>query len=133
MCSPRGRGLRSFVRVDRTRFVGTTTTEETSYALSSLAPDDPQLVATAARAHWTVENALHWTLDVTFGEDASRIRKDHGPENFALIRRLALVLLKREATPRLGLPSKRLRAALSVDYLLKVLATGLPTGPSKKR
>jgi hypothetical protein len=68
-----------------------------------------------------VENKLHWCLDVVFREDDSRVRKDHGPENFAVLRRFALTLLKRERTHRHGLQAKRLKAAWDTDYLLRVL------------
>ena len=68
---------------------------------------------------------MHWILDVSFAEDDSRLRKDHGPENFALLRRLAASLLKNETTATSGVASKRKEAGWDNDYLFKVL-TAVP-------
>ena len=76
---------------------------------------------TAVRSHWSIENELHWTLDIAFDEDRCRVRKDHGPENFALLRHIALNLLKLEKTCKRGIKGKRLLAGWKQDYLLKVL------------
>lgn len=80
---------------------------EVRYYLSSLPPGVKRF-AQAVRGHWGIENSLHWVLDVTFNEDQSRIRKDHGPDNFALLRRFALTLIKRDTSPG---SIKRKRAA----------------------
>jgi len=80
-------------------------------------------VLTAVRSHWSIENRLHWVLDIAFDEDRCRIRKDHGAENFALLRHIALNLLKQEKTCRRGIKGKRLLAGWNQDYLLKVLAS----------
>ena len=93
---------------------------ETRYYLSSL-ENDARLLSGTARSHWGVENSLHWVLDVTFDEDRSRIKKEHAPENFGLLRRLALCLLKRETTSKRGIKGKRLRASWDEAYLLRVL------------
>ena len=77
-----------------------------------------------ARSHWGIKNKLHWTLDVTFKEDASRIRKDCAPENFALLRRIALNLVNREDSYKASNKMKRYRAAMDNDYLLSILAAG---------
>ena len=77
--------------------------------------------AAAVRGHWSIENNLHWQLDVTFGEDQCRIRKGHADANFSLLRRQALSLLKNERTTKVGIKNKRLAAALDEHYLLKVL------------
>lgn len=74
----------------------------------------------ALRNHWRMENCLHWQLDVTFGEDASRIQKRHGAENFALLRRLALALLKRHPGKK-SMRSKRYEATLDVTFLEEIL------------
>lgn len=93
---------------------------ENRYYLLSLENDAKQF-ARAARGHWGIENTLHWSLDVTFREDDSRIRQGEAAENFAVVRHLALSLLKQERTAKVGLAAKRFKAALDTDYLLKVL------------
>jgi len=116
-------GLRSVVFVESERFVGGSLAVEERYYLSSL-PADAKLLNEVIRSHWAVENSLHWVLDVTFGEDRSRIRKGNAPENFGLLRRLALCLLKQEATSRRSIKGKRLRASWDEGYLLQVLCGG---------
>lgn len=98
---------------------GRTSIEQRFY-INSL-PNDAQRFARAVRQHWAIENSLHWSLDVTFREDDSRMRCGHSVRNFAAIRRLALTLLKQETTAQVGLKNKRLRAALDPNYLLRVL------------
>lgn len=114
-------GLRSFAAVECERTVGGKTTTERRYFISSLKGDDAQAIAQAVRSHWGIENSLHWSLDVSFGEDNSRIRKDHGPENFSRLRRIALNLLKQEQTAKVGIKNKRHKAGWDEDYLLRVL------------
>jgi predicted transposase YbfD/YdcC len=75
----------------------------------------------AVRGHWGIENSLHWQLDMSFGEDRSRVRKDHADANMAALRRLALGLLKNEVSKKVGIKNKRLVAAWSTDYLRQVL------------
>lgn len=77
--------------------------------------------AEAVRSHWGIENSLHWQLDVTFREDDCRIRKGHADQNFSILRRTALSLLKNERDEKLGVQNKRLLAAWDDDYRLKVL------------
>lgn len=91
---------------------------ETAYFLSSLS--DADRILHASRAHWSVENTFHWTLDVTFGEDASRVRLDNAPENFAIIRHLAFNLLKAHPS-KATLNNKRFHAALDDSFLLELL------------
>ena len=93
------------------------------YYISSLAPDAERL-ASSIRTHWSVENPLHWVLDLAFQEDVCRIRTDHAPENFTLLRHLALSALNQEKTAKLGIKNKRLRAGWDDDYLLQVLTGG---------
>jgi len=96
-----------------------TSGEETScsdryYILSK--PMDAQAFGNAVRGHWGIENKLHWSLDVTFREDGSRIRKESTPDNFAVIRHICMNLLKQEETFKRGLQGKRYRAAMDMEY-----------------
>jgi len=118
---PQWAGLNSLAAVECERTVGEETTCERRYFISSLAGTDAQVIARAVRNHWEIENKLHWVLDVGFGEDACRIRKGHGAENFSRLRRMALNLLRQEKTQRLGIKNKRLLAGWDHDYLLKLL------------
>jgi predicted transposase YbfD/YdcC len=95
---------------------------ETSYFISSLENQAPTL-AKAIREHWGIENGLHWCLDIAFREDHCRVRKDHAPENLAILRHLATNMLKRETSLKGGMQTKRLKAAWDHGYLLKVLTT----------
>lgn len=111
--------LHTVVMVQRERQLTDRRQTETAYYLSSLPPDAAQLLA-VSRAHWSVENTFHWTLDVIFGEDASQVRTDDAPENFAVLRHIALNLLKRHPA-KLSLKRKRFRAALDDSFLLELL------------
>ena len=94
---------------------------EPRYYLSSL-PPDATVLGRAIRQHWQVENRLHWVLDVVFREDACRVRVGDGTHNLAILRPLALNLLRQEPTPRGSLATKRFRAALDDTYLRRLLA-----------
>ena len=85
-------------------------------------PPRVKLFASATRGHWGIENSLHWVLDVTFDEDRSRIRKDHGPKNFSLLRRIALSLIKQDTTKQ-SVRRKRKRAGWNNQNLLNILTT----------
>jgi predicted transposase YbfD/YdcC len=113
-------GLRSLIKIVSERHVGDQVSTEAHYYITSLLGDARQALH-AVRRHWGIENELHWSLDVAFGEDHSRVRKDHAPENLATLRRLALSLLKQERTAKCGLKAKRLMAGWNEAYLLKVL------------
>ena len=90
-------------------------TSEVRFYISSLKPSVKRFAA-AVRGHWGIENSLHWVLDVTFDEDRSRIRKDYGPHNFALLRRFAVSLIKQDTSPG-SVRRKRKRAAWNNDAL----------------
>lgn len=113
-------GLQSLVVVQSHRRLWNKDTFETRYFLSSLAADAVQF-ARYIRAHWGIENQLHWCLDVVFNEDASRIRKDHAPRNFSLLRRFALNLLRQD-TSKGSLAMKRYKAGLDDQFMLQILA-----------
>jgi predicted transposase YbfD/YdcC len=93
------------------------------YFASILKGTDAKTFSRLIRSHWQIENSLHWSLDVSFSEDASRIRNGYGAENFSRLRRIALNLLKRETTEKVGIKAKRLRAGWDEDYMLKVLTS----------
>jgi predicted transposase YbfD/YdcC len=115
-------GLHTIVIVERIRHLWNETTHEIQFYLTSLQPD-AQLLCRAIRTHWSIENQLHWTLDVTFNEDRSRIRSGHSPRNFAFLRRLALNALNQETTFKRSLRQKRKQAAMNDDYMMTVLNT----------
>jgi predicted transposase YbfD/YdcC len=96
-------------------------TTERRYFISSLSGTDAARMADAVRGHWAVENKLHWQLDVSFREDERRIRKGHGAENYSRLCRLALNLLKRDKTVKIGVHGKRLKAGWDEHYLLRLL------------
>lgn len=114
--------LASVIQVEREREINGQVSQELHYYIASLSAPARSL-ATVIRGHWGIENGLHWGLDVVLREDYSRVRCEHGPENFAVLRRFALNLLKRERTHKHGMQAKRLKAAWDSDYLLKVLET----------
>jgi len=97
------------------------TTFETRYYISSL-PNNAELLAQAIRGHWCIENQLHWVLDVAFNEDDSRIRRDNAPQNFAILRQIALNLLNKETSLKKGVRRKRNKAGWDNEYLEKVLS-----------
>jgi predicted transposase YbfD/YdcC len=119
-------GLRSVVQVQAERRRGEQRTVEARYYLSSL-PPDAAILGQAIRQHWEVENRLHWVLDVLFREDACSVRMGDGAQNLAILRQLALNLLRQERTHRGSLATKRFRAALDEAYLHRLL-DGLAPG-----
>lgn len=114
-------GLRSIARVTATRRVGAQEpTTTTRYYVSSL-PGAARPIAAAVRSHWGIENGLHWMLDIAFREDESRARIGHSAENLALLRKLALMLIRQDPTRTRGIKTMRMRAAWDTTYLLHLL------------
>jgi predicted transposase YbfD/YdcC len=118
-------GLRSFVCVESERTIDGQTSKDRRYYISDLGGVEPRTMLAYVRGHWGIENQLHWSLDVTFREDTLRNRVGHSAENFSRIRRLALNLLRRDKTCKVGLKGKRLKACLKEDYLLRILNQGI--------
>jgi len=118
-------GLKSIAKIERTRYIkldGTTTTQ-TSYYISSL-DGDAEKINLAVRAHWGIENSLHWCLDVIFDEDRSRIRKGNAAQNFSLIKKIVLNMLRNENSPKYkkaSLRLKRKRCTWSAEYMELVM------------
>lgn len=122
--SDKWKGLNSIGMVESEREVNGSVSKETRFYLSSI-ETNAQRFGEAVRTHWGIENSLHWILDVSFREDDCRIRKDHAPENFAVLRHIALNLLKQEKTQKIGLKNKRLKCGWDNNYLEKVLSLNL--------
>ena len=117
-------GLQSIIKVTSSREIKGQITTEERYYLSSLPSSSSNTIANAIRSHWGIENSVHYVLDVTFGQDRSRIRKENAPENVAVLRHMALNLLK--AAPNAGKsnPSnnlKRKKASMDREYLKKII------------
>lgn len=110
------KGLQSIGMVESERTVGEQTTIERRYYLTSLKADAGEL-ARAVRGHWSIENQLHWSLDVSFHEDQCRVRLRRSAENFALLRRMALHILKKDTASKKSLNRKRRQAAMDPSYL----------------
>lgn len=117
----RWHGLKSVVMIMSERHIGEKTEQQTSYFITSL-ESVAEKILKVKRSHWSIENRLHWVLDIAFNEDHSRVRKDNAPQNFAVLRHTALNLLKQEKTAKGGIKAKRLQCGWDTDYLLKVLA-----------
>jgi predicted transposase YbfD/YdcC len=114
-----GKGLRSIIQVERTRRLWNQTTQEVLFYLSSLAPDALKL-SELIRKHWSIENQLHWVLDINWGEDDCRVRPGKAPEHLALLRRWSLNLLNQETSYKRSPRQKMKRAAMDSCYMLQV-------------
>ena len=115
------KGLQTVVMVESERQIDEESTNGTKYYISSVDGNAERLLHTT-RSHWGIENKLHWVLDIAFREDESRVRKGKGAQNLAVLRHIALNLLKQEETAQCGTRAKRLKAGWDEDYLLKILA-----------
>jgi predicted transposase YbfD/YdcC len=113
--------LKSIIMIVRKRLIDGEETVKTRFYISSLSPN-AQRILQATRQHWSIENGLHWVLDIAFNEDRSRVRKDHAPANLTVLRHMAVNLLKQETSAKGGIKAKRLQAGWNEDYLLKVLS-----------
>jgi predicted transposase YbfD/YdcC len=114
-------GLGSVAMVRSKRVVREEEEVENRYYISSLKGDARQLLE-ATRTHWEIENCVHWVLDIAFDEDNSRVRQGNAPQNFAVVRHIALNLLKMEQSSKGGVKARRKRAGWDEGYLLKVLS-----------
>jgi predicted transposase YbfD/YdcC len=117
----RWHGLKSLVRLVSERRIGDESEIQTRYFITSL-ESNAEKILKVKRSHWGIENRLHWVLDIAFNEDHSRVRKDNAPQNFAILRHMAINLLKQEHSLKVGIKAKRLKCGWDADYLLKVLA-----------
>jgi predicted transposase YbfD/YdcC len=113
------KSIGGIIMVKAEREINGEKTSELRYYITSL-DRDVKKVADAVRSHWGIENSLHWVLDITFREDESRMRTGDLPENFAMIRHIALNLLKQDKMTKKSIPQKQFKAALNNDYLSKV-------------
>ena len=122
MCRAAGlENLTTLAMIRSERRVDETVEIKIRYFISSAVMNAKALLK-AKRSHWGIENRLHWVLDVALREDVSRVRKDHGPTDFAVLRHMVLNMLKRERSAKVGVQAKRLQAGWDEDYLLKVLS-----------
>jgi len=115
------KNLRCLIRVQAKRTVDGKTSTEYRYYITDLPSDSASGLLAYIRGHWSVENNLHWCLDISFADDDRRIRKGHGAENFARLSRIALNLLKAQTKHKVGIKTKRLCCGWSHDYLYRVL------------
>jgi predicted transposase YbfD/YdcC len=114
-------GIRSLVMILSERRIGEESEIQDRYFISSL-ESNAEKILRAKRSYWGIENRLHWVLDIAFNEDRSRVRKDNAPQNFAVLRHMALNLLKQDHSIKVGIKGKRLKCGWDTDYLLHVLA-----------
>jgi predicted transposase YbfD/YdcC len=114
--------LQGLVRIEAERYHKATgkTERETRFYITSLKPQAERLNR-AIRQHWSIENKLHWALDVSFGEDLDRKRAANAAQNFSVLNRIALNLLQQDKSTKLGIKGKRLKAGWDNDYLLQLL------------
>ena len=114
--------IKSIIKIDSTRHIKSTGKEEyeTRLYISSLEAN-AKLISESIRSHWGIENSLHWVLDVAFGEDKSMKQNEISVQNFSIINRIALNLVKNEKSKKRSVKGKRLDAGWNNDYLIKIL------------
>ena len=113
--------LHTLVRIESERTVDGKTTQEQRHYICSRPSLSAKSAMADVRSHWGIENGLHWVLDIAFREDDCRIRAGHAGENFAVMRHIALNLLKAVKGSKVGIKNRRLRAGWDQDFLLRVL------------
>lgn len=118
--TPLWQGLQTIVMLQSERRYNGQNTTENRFFISSL-PSQAVLLMNAIRTHWSIENSLHWVLDVSFHEDACRIRRDFAPQNMALLRHLALNLLSQDRASKRGIAARRKKAGWDQTYLIQLL------------
>ena len=118
----RWQGLTTLVKLLSVRQLPHKTEITTRYFISSWTASAQDFLR-SIRGHWRIENSLHWVLDIAFREDESRIRNQHAPENMAVLRHIALNLLKQDQSVKVGIAAKRKMAGWDNDYLLNILCS----------
>jgi predicted transposase YbfD/YdcC len=122
---PQWLNVKGIAVVRSEREIGEETSIEHRYYITSHSDKSAQFINEAIRSHWHVENKLHWQLDVSFDEDQCRLRSGNAAANFSFLNKVALSLLKKERTAKIGIKSKRLKAGWDEKYMMKVLTVGL--------
>lgn len=115
------KSLNTLICVKSTRTIKGKTSEEMRYYISSLITSAKE-IGYAVRSHWGVENRVHWQLDVSYGEDKSKVRKDNGAENLSVLKRCTLNLLKADKQTKAGIKNKRAKAGWSRKYMMELLS-----------
>ena len=128
---PQWTGLTSIVAVTAERDSNNKTTQETRYFITSLDATDPKRLGQVIRSHWGIENNLHWVLDYAFDEDDQRTRLGHSAANMAVLRHIALNLIKSDKITKIGVKNRRLKAGWDDDYLLQLVLGGMLRADSK--
>jgi len=121
---PRWKSIKGIAIVDSTREVQGKVSHEQRFYITSHGDKHADFIANAIRSHWFVENKLHWQLDVSFNEDKNRLRSGYAAENFSMMNKIALNLLKNEKSVKVGVKTKRLKAGWDEAYMMKVLTVG---------
>lgn len=122
---PKWSSVNGIAVIESTRLIGKKKSTERRYYITSHITKDAKFINETVRSHWSVENNLHWQLDVSFDEDSCRLRSGNAAANFSFLNKIALALLKKEKTAKMGIKSKRLTAGWDEKYLMKVLTIGL--------
>ena len=121
---PRWKSIKGIAVVDSIREVQGRVSHEQRFYITSHGDKNADFIASAIRSHWFVENKLHWQLDVSFNEDQNRLRSGYAAENFSMMNKIALNLLKNEKSVKVGVKTKRLKAGWDEAYMMKVLTVG---------